>query len=54
MLLKAEPSLMPKVFMVFAAFWVTVLIVLYVVVGVLLKKGQRSGGSAPGGHGGHH
>ena len=47
----AEKDWMGKVFAIFGAFWVLVLIVLYVAVGVLLRKHARPSG----GHGaGHH
>jgi len=38
LLMAAETSWMSKVFMIYGAFWVTVLIVLYIVVGLLLRK----------------
>ena len=49
LLMAAETSWMSKVFMLYGAFWVTVLIVLYVVVGLLLRKQ----GGHDGSHGGH-
>ncbi|HTO91634.1 MAG TPA: hypothetical protein VMJ70_10945 [Candidatus Sulfotelmatobacter sp.] len=44
MLLEAEPGLVPalqKVFSVYAAFWVTVLVVLFVAVGLLSRKREQ-------------
>lgn len=49
----AEKSWMGKVFAVYGAFWVTVLIVLYIAVGVLLRKHEKSSGGH-GGSAGHH
>src|SRR6266850_1903920 len=54
LLMAAETNWMPKVFMVYGAFWVTVLIVLYVVVGLLLRKQGRHDDSSHGGHGPSH
>jgi hypothetical protein len=52
MLMAAETHWMSKVFTVYTAFWVTVLIVLYVAVGVLLRKRARhdDSHSGPGAH----
>ena len=44
MMLEMEPGLMPalqKVFTVYAAFWVTVLVVLFVAVTVLSRKREQ-------------
>jgi UPF0716 family protein affecting phage T7 exclusion len=55
MLLKAvETSAMSKVFMAYGAFWVIVLIVLYVAVGLLLRNQGRHDDSSHGGHGASH
>ena len=48
LLMAAETSWMSKVFMIYGAFWVTVLIVLYIVVGLLLRKQGRHDGHDPG------
>ena len=49
----AEKDWMGKVFAVYGAFWVLVLIVLYIVVGLLLRKHARSSGGQ-GDSAGHH
>jgi len=44
MLLEAEPGLIPalqKVFTVYAAVWVTVLVVLFIAVGILSRKREQ-------------
>jgi hypothetical protein len=47
-----ESSPIGKVFLVYFAFWVVVIVGLFVVVGVFLKKQERhasKGGHGPGG-----
>jgi len=44
MILEAEAGLVPalqKVFTVYAAFWVTVLVVLFIAVGILNRKREQ-------------
>jgi len=44
MILETEPALFPalqKVFTVYAAFWITVLVVLFIAVGILSKKREQ-------------
>jgi hypothetical protein len=48
-------SIMGKVFAIYAAFWVVVLIVLYLGVGALMRRRERILARRNAGHsGGHH
>jgi len=52
MLLTLQTTLR-TVFTIYAAFWVTVLIVLFVAIGALLKKRDRMTGGGDGHDSGH-
>ena len=57
MILESHAELMAtlrKVFTVYAAFWITALVVLFFATGILLKRAEKSGHKPGSGSGAHH